>query len=228
VHAFLSFRLFVESLLLYVHITCSPVHTIFHSCSLYFVHSHIQTNKIAGENNGVLTTSVEEEIERCMLVLLFHIVLFCISFILCICVRLVYCMYLLRTFLHNNLSSLRVFLHTNLLHVRCIFPALLHLNKQNGWRGRWTLWRECRRGNTKVDTCTLISYSSVHFFIYYLYICCGCSAALHLFYFLFFLCSLLPSIIISFCVFSCESYFVCCYIGINRIVYLSFTCLSSY
>jgi hypothetical protein len=69
----LSFILFVESLLLYVHITCSPMHTNFHSCSLYFVHSHIQTNRIARENDGVLTASVEEEIERYMLVLLFHI-----------------------------------------------------------------------------------------------------------------------------------------------------------
>jgi hypothetical protein len=142
---------------------------------------------------------------------------------------------MLRTFLHNNLSSLHVFLHTNLLHVRCIFPALLHLNKQNGWRGRWTLWRECRRGVTEVDTCTLISYSSVHFFIYCLYICCACSAALHLFFFFFFSSFKynflgLPVCIyyVSFCVFSCESYSVCCYIGINRIVSLSFTCLSSY
>jgi hypothetical protein len=89
---FLSFRLFVESLLLYVHITCSPVHTRFHSCSLYFVHSHVQTNRIAGQNDRVFTASVEEDIERCMLVLLFHIALFCISFIICICVHLVYCM----------------------------------------------------------------------------------------------------------------------------------------
>jgi hypothetical protein len=88
----LYFRLFVESLLLYVHINCSLVHTSFHSCSLYFVHSHIQTHKIVGENDRVLTASVEEEIERCMLGLLFHIVLFCISFIVCICVHLVYCM----------------------------------------------------------------------------------------------------------------------------------------
>jgi hypothetical protein len=88
----LSFRLFVEFVLLYVHITCSPVHTGFHSCSLYFVRSRIQTNRIAGENDGVLTASVEKEIERCMLVQLFHIPLFCISFIVCICVHLVYCM----------------------------------------------------------------------------------------------------------------------------------------
>ena len=88
----LYFRLFVESLLLYVHITCFPMHTSFHSCSLYFVCSHIQTNRIAGENDGVLTASVEEEIERCMLVLLFHILLFSVSFIICICVHLVYCM----------------------------------------------------------------------------------------------------------------------------------------
>ena len=59
---FLSFILFVESHLLYVNITCSPVHTNFHSCSLYFVRSHIQTNIIDGENDGVLTASVEEEI----------------------------------------------------------------------------------------------------------------------------------------------------------------------
>jgi hypothetical protein len=89
---FLSFRVFVRSLLLYLHITCSPVHTSFHSCSLYFVCSHIQTNRIVVENDGVLTTSVEEEIERCMLVLLFHIVFFCISFIVCIFVHIVYCM----------------------------------------------------------------------------------------------------------------------------------------
>ena len=115
-----------------------------------------------------------------MLVLLFHILLFCISFIVCICVHLIYCMYMLRAFLQNSLSSLHVFMHTNLLHVCCVFTALLHLNKQNGWRGRWTLWRKCRRGITEVDTCALISYSSVHFFIYYLYICCACSATLHL------------------------------------------------
>jgi hypothetical protein len=130
----LSSRLFVESLLVYVHIACSPVHTSFHSCSLYFVRSHIQTNRIAGENDGVLTASVEEDIERWMLVLLFHIALFCISFIVCICVHLVYYMYMLCAFLHGNLCSLHAFLHTNLLHVHCVFTALLHLNKQSGWR----------------------------------------------------------------------------------------------
>jgi hypothetical protein len=45
-----------------------------------------------GENDGVLIAVVEEEIQRYMLVLLFHIPLFCISFIVCICVHLVYCM----------------------------------------------------------------------------------------------------------------------------------------
>lgn len=130
----LSSRLFIESLLLYVHISCSLVHTSFHSCSLYFVRSHIQTNIIAGENGRVLTASVEEDIERCMLVLLFHIALFCISFIVCICVHLVYYMYMLCAFRHSNLRSLHVFLHTNLLHVCCVFTALLQLNKHNGWR----------------------------------------------------------------------------------------------
>jgi hypothetical protein len=131
---FLYFRLFIESLLLYLHISCSLVHTSFHSCSLYFVPSHIQTNRIVGENNRVLIPLVEEDIERCMLVLLFHIVLFCISFIVCTCVHLVYYMYMLCAFLHGNLYSLHVFLHTNLLHVYCVFISLLHLNKQNGWR----------------------------------------------------------------------------------------------
>jgi hypothetical protein len=138
---------------MYVHITCSPLHTSFHSYSLYFGHSHIQTNRIVGENEGVLTVAVDEEIERYMLVLLFHILLFCISFIICICVHLVYCMWILHTFLQNNLSScplyflcryiekirffffLHVFLHTNFLHVHCIFLAFLHLNKHSGWRG---------------------------------------------------------------------------------------------
>jgi hypothetical protein len=130
----LSSRLFVESLLVYVHIACSPVHTSFHSCSLYFVCSHIQTNKIAGENDRVLIASVEKDIERWMLVLLFHIALFCISFIICICVHLFYYMYMLCAFLHGNLCLLHAFLHTNMLHVRCVFAALLHLNKQSGWR----------------------------------------------------------------------------------------------
>ena len=89
---YLYFILFLDSHLLYVHITCSPLHTSFHSCSLYFVRSHIQTNKIAGENEGVLTAALEEEIQRYMLVLLFHIPLFCISFIVCICVHIFYCM----------------------------------------------------------------------------------------------------------------------------------------
>jgi hypothetical protein len=140
----LSFILFVDSHLLYVHITCSPVHTNFHSCSLCFVRSHIQTNRIARENDRVLTAEVEEEIQRYMVVLLFHIRLFCISFIVCMCVHLVYCMYMLCAFLHNNLSSLHVFLHTNFLGIHFIFPALLHLNKHNVWRGRWTLWCKCR------------------------------------------------------------------------------------
>jgi hypothetical protein len=131
---FLSSRLFVESVLLSVHISCPGVHTIFHSCSLCFVHSHIQTNRISGENEGVLTALVEEDIERCMLVLLFHIALFCISFMICICVHLVYYMYMLRTFVHGKLSSLHAFLHTNLLHVHFLFAALVHLNKQNSWR----------------------------------------------------------------------------------------------
>ena len=69
----LSFILFVDSHLLYVHITCSPVNTSFHSCSLYFVCSHIQTNRIDGENDGVLTAAVEEGIQRYMIILLFHI-----------------------------------------------------------------------------------------------------------------------------------------------------------
>jgi len=91
---FLYFRLFIEFHLLYAHITCFPVHTSFHSCSLYFVHSHIQTNRIAQENDKVFTASIEEDIERCMLVLLFHIALFCISFIIYICVHLVYCIFI--------------------------------------------------------------------------------------------------------------------------------------
>ena len=33
---------------------------------------------------------------------------------------------------------------------------------------------------------------------------------------------------VSLCLFSCESYFVCCYIEINRTVFLFFTRLSSY
>jgi hypothetical protein len=131
---YLSSRLFVQSVLLYVHIACSPVHTNFHSSSLYFVHSHIQTNRIAGENEGVFTALVEEDIERCMLVLLFHIALFCISFMVCICVHLVYYMYMLHAFLHGKLSSLHAFLHTNLLHAPCAFTTLLHLNKHNSWR----------------------------------------------------------------------------------------------
>jgi hypothetical protein len=101
----LSCRLFIESILLYVHIDSPPVHTNFHSCSLCFVRSHIKTNKIAREKEGVLTASVREDIERCMLVLLFHIALFCISFMVCICVHLVYYMYMLHAFVHDTLSS---------------------------------------------------------------------------------------------------------------------------
>jgi len=112
-------RLFVESVLVCVHISCSPVNTIFHWCSLYFVCSHIQTNRIVGENEGVSTTSIEEDIERCMLVLLFHIALFCISFMVCICVQLVYYMYMSCAFLHGKLSLLHAFLHTNLLCSLC-------------------------------------------------------------------------------------------------------------
>jgi hypothetical protein len=93
---------------------------------IVFVRSHIQTNRIAGENDEVLTASVEEDIEMCMIVLLFHIALFCISFIVCICVHLFYYMYMFCAFLHGNLSSLHTFLHTNLLHVRCVFTAFLH------------------------------------------------------------------------------------------------------
>jgi hypothetical protein len=63
-------------------------------------------------------------------VLLFHIVLFCISFIVFICVHLFYSMYMLCAFLHGNLCSLHAFLHTNLLHVHCVFVALLHLQKE--------------------------------------------------------------------------------------------------
>jgi len=131
---------------------------------------------------------------------------------------------MLRAFLHNNLSSLHVFLHTNFLDAHCIFPALLHLNKQNVWRGWWTLWRKCRRGITEVHICTLISYSSVEYFSYCLCICCACSTALHfiLFYNPVYICY------VSFCLFSCELYSVCCYIEINRTLFISFTCLSSY
>jgi heme/copper-type cytochrome/quinol oxidase subunit 4 len=98
------------------------------------VRSHIRKNRIAGENEGVFTASVEEDIERCMLVLLFHIALFCISFMVCICVHLVYYMYMLRALVHGKLSSLHAFLYSNLLHVCCVFAALLHLNKKNSWR----------------------------------------------------------------------------------------------
>ena len=51
--------------------------------------SQIETNRVAGENERVSTASAEEDIERCMLVLLFHIALFCISFMVWICVKLV-------------------------------------------------------------------------------------------------------------------------------------------
>jgi hypothetical protein len=51
------------------------------------VGSHIETNRVAGEKEGVLTASDEEYIERCMLVLLFDIALFCISFMVYICVN---------------------------------------------------------------------------------------------------------------------------------------------
>ena len=85
-------RLFVESVLLYVDISCSPVNTSFHLCSLNFVHSHIQRNRVAAKNEGVFTASAEEDIERCMLVLLFHIALFFLSFMVCICVKLVVCL----------------------------------------------------------------------------------------------------------------------------------------
>jgi hypothetical protein len=81
----LSFILFIDCYLMYVHINFSLVHTSFHSCSLCFLHSHIQTNKIAGENDGVLTAVVEEEIQRCMLVLLFHIHCF-VFHLLSVCV----------------------------------------------------------------------------------------------------------------------------------------------
>jgi hypothetical protein len=83
------------------------------------VHSHIQTNRIARESEGVSTASVEEDIERCMLVLLFHIALFCISFMVCICAQLIYYMYMLCAFLYGKLSSLHAFLHTNLLCSLC-------------------------------------------------------------------------------------------------------------
>ena len=89
---YLYYRLFVESILLYVHISCPPLHTSFHSCSLCFLSSHTKTNKIVGEKEGVLTASVEEDIERFILVLLFNIVLFYISFMVCICVTLVVCL----------------------------------------------------------------------------------------------------------------------------------------
>ena len=54
-----------------------------------FVRSHIETNRVTGEDEGLFTTNVEEEIQRCMLLLLFHIPLFIISFIVCIFVLLV-------------------------------------------------------------------------------------------------------------------------------------------
>ena len=54
--------------------------------------SHIETNIVAREKEGVLTASAKDDIERCMLVLLFHIVLFCISFMVCIYVKLVVCL----------------------------------------------------------------------------------------------------------------------------------------
>ena len=54
--------------------------------------SEIETNRIAGEKERVLTASAEEDIERCMLVLFFHIALFFISFMVWICVKLVVCL----------------------------------------------------------------------------------------------------------------------------------------
>jgi hypothetical protein len=56
------------------------------------VGSQIETNRVAGEKERVSTASAEEDIERCMLVLLFHIALFCISFMVWICVKLVVCL----------------------------------------------------------------------------------------------------------------------------------------
>ena len=119
INCFYLCKLFIESILLYLHIACSPVNTSFHWCWLNFVGSHIETNRVAGKKEGVLTASAEEDIERCMLVLLFHIALFCISFMVCICVQLVYYMYMLCAFLHGKLSSLHAFLHTNLLCSLC-------------------------------------------------------------------------------------------------------------
>jgi hypothetical protein len=54
--------------------------------------SHIETNRVAGEKEEVLTGLAEEDIETCMLVLLFHISLFCISFMVYICVKQVVCL----------------------------------------------------------------------------------------------------------------------------------------
>jgi hypothetical protein len=68
------------------------MNSIFHRCSLNFLHSHTKTNRVAGKKEGVLTAMAEEDIERCMFVLLFHIVLFCISFMVCIYVKLVVCL----------------------------------------------------------------------------------------------------------------------------------------
>jgi hypothetical protein len=62
-------------------------------------------------------------------------------------------LFLLHVCLHYKLSSLHAFLHTNLLHVRCVFAALLHLKKHNGWRGRWTLWRVNRLFLFLLDVC---------------------------------------------------------------------------
>jgi hypothetical protein len=44
---------------------------------------------VAGEDDGLFAANVEEELQRCMPLLLFHIPVFSISFIVCIFVLLV-------------------------------------------------------------------------------------------------------------------------------------------
>jgi hypothetical protein len=61
---------------------------------------------VVGEDDGLFGANVDEELQRCIHVLLFHIPVFSISFIVCVFVstcstslHLFYCMYILRIFL---------------------------------------------------------------------------------------------------------------------------------
>ena len=103
---------FILFYLLYVHIPCFSLHVNLRSCPFCFVPLFIETNKKIGQGKEILTKNVEESMQRCILLPVFHIQLFFIYSVYICCIGLQFCFFfpsILHIFLHINLSSCQLY-----------------------------------------------------------------------------------------------------------------------